>query len=310
MSSPDKSERSADAPISDYAPKWADDIYRQGSPDTVKGEQPPSGRDLGILRRSVDPEIVDFRQPTPRRLGWFAASGGFIIAGALGVVIGLLVTGALRNKDGNAPGSSTKTTELTSGFDNSKTPGQVGLPATGLATVPTAPQPTQLSSPTAGPPIAPMVVQSAQEAPAHLATVGVASEPAPTVRGVTDSEIRFGISAPFTGPAKELGQNMKLGIETAFNVANAKGGVYGRQLRLVAADDGYEPARTAATMKQLYERDQVFGLVGNVGTPTAVVALPYALDRKMLFFGAFTGAGLLQERSARSLCLQLPSQLR
>jgi branched-chain amino acid transport system substrate-binding protein len=114
------------------------------------------------------------------------------------------------------------------------------------------------------------------------------------VRGVTDSEIRFGISAPLTGPAKELGQHMKQGIEAAFNVANAKGGVYGRQLRLVAADDGYEPTRTAATMKQLYERDQVFGLVGNVGTPTAVVALPYALDRKMLFFGAFTGAGLLR----------------
>ena len=114
------------------------------------------------------------------------------------------------------------------------------------------------------------------------------------VRGVTDSEIRFGISAPFTGPAKELGQNIKLGIEAAFNVANANGGLYGRQLRLVAIDDGYEPARTATTMRQLYERDEVFGLIGNVGTPTAVVALPYALERKMLFFGAFTGAGLLR----------------
>jgi ABC-type branched-subunit amino acid transport system substrate-binding protein len=114
------------------------------------------------------------------------------------------------------------------------------------------------------------------------------------LRGVTDSEIRFGISAPFTGPAKELGQNMKLGIEAAFNVANANGGVYGRQLRLVSVDDGYEPSRTAAAMKQLYEGDQVFGLIGNVGTPTAVVALPYALNHKMLFFGAFTGAGLLR----------------
>jgi ABC-type branched-subunit amino acid transport system substrate-binding protein len=47
-------------------------------------------------------------------------------------------------------------------------------------------------------------------------------------------------------------------------------------------------------MKQLYEKDQVFGVIGNVGTPTAVVALPYALERKMLFFGAFTGAGLLR----------------
>src|SRR5450631_3997170 len=115
-----------------------------------------------------------------------------------------------------------------------------------------------------------------------------------SVRGVTDSEIRFGISAPFSGAAKELGQNMKMGIEAAFRVANASGGVQGRQLRLTAADDGYEPTRTAETMKQLYDRDQVFGLVGNVGTPTAVVAVPYALDRKMLFFGAFTGAGLLR----------------
>jgi ABC-type branched-subunit amino acid transport system substrate-binding protein len=114
------------------------------------------------------------------------------------------------------------------------------------------------------------------------------------VQGVTDNEIRFGISAPFSGSAKELGHHMKLGISTAFNVANANGGVHGRQLRLVAVDDGYEPTRTAETMKQLYERDRVFGIVGNVGTPTAVVALPYALERRMLFYGAFTGAGLLR----------------
>ncbi|MGA7389923.1 MAG: ABC transporter substrate-binding protein [Pseudolabrys sp.] len=61
--------------------------------------------------------------------------------------------------------------------------------------------------------------------------------------------------------------------------------MHGRQLRLIAADDGYEPARAAETMKQLFEKDQVFGVVGNVGTPTAVVAVPYALQRKMLFFG-------------------------
>jgi len=114
------------------------------------------------------------------------------------------------------------------------------------------------------------------------------------VRGITDTEIRFGISAPFSGAAKELGQNMRLGIETAFSAANANGGVFGRQLRLIAADDGYEPTRTAATMKELYDKDQIFGVIGNVGTPTAVVALPYALQRKMLFFGAFTGAGLLR----------------
>ena len=115
-----------------------------------------------------------------------------------------------------------------------------------------------------------------------------------SVRGVTDKEILFGISAPFSGPAKELGQNMKLGIDAAFSVANTNGGVLGRQLRLIAVDDGYEPTRTAETMKQLYEQDRVFGIVGDVGTPTAAVALPYALDRRMLFYGAFTGANLLR----------------
>ena len=87
---------------------------------------------------------------------------------------------------------------------------------------------------------------------------------------------------------------MQRGIDAAFREANANGGVHGRQLRLIAADDGYEPARAAETMKQLFEKDQVFGVVGNVGTPTAVVSVPYALQRKMLFFGAFTGAGLLR----------------
>jgi branched-chain amino acid transport system substrate-binding protein len=115
-----------------------------------------------------------------------------------------------------------------------------------------------------------------------------------TARGITDDEIRFGISAPFSGAAKELGRQMKLGIETAFNRVNDAGGIHGRQLRLIAADDGYDPARTAQTMTQLYEKDQVFGIIGNVGTPTAMVAVPYALAHRMLFFGAFTGADLLR----------------
>jgi branched-chain amino acid transport system substrate-binding protein len=159
---------------------------------------------------------------------------------------------------------------------------------------------TTAATPAAGPAAsaqaqqAPLPPAQAQQASLSPNSTALGQEPRTTFRGVTDSDIRFGISAPFSGAAKELGQNMKLGIEAAFRVANAKGGVYGRQLRLIAADDGYEPTRTALTMKQLYEGDQVFGVVGNVGTPTAAVGLPYALDRKMLFFGAFTGAGLLR----------------
>jgi ABC-type branched-subunit amino acid transport system substrate-binding protein len=129
---------------------------------------------------------------------------------------------------------------------------------------------------------------------ASVASPQSATERAPSAQGVADTEIRLGISAPFTGSAKELGNQMKLGIETAFNLINDSGGIHGRQLKLVAADDGYEPMRAAESMKELYDKQQVFGFIGNVGTPTAVVALPYALERKALFFGAFTGAGLLR----------------
>jgi branched-chain amino acid transport system substrate-binding protein len=113
-------------------------------------------------------------------------------------------------------------------------------------------------------------------------------------QGVTADEIRFGIAAPLSGTTRALGLQMKLGIEVAFKEANAHGGVNGRMLRLMSADDGYEPARTLEAMRQLYEVDQIFGVIGNVGTPTAEIALPFALEHKMLFYGAFTGANLLR----------------
>ena len=115
-----------------------------------------------------------------------------------------------------------------------------------------------------------------------------------TIQGVSDKEILFGMAAPFSGASRELGRQMKIGVETAFSQIDSAGGANGRLLRLVAADDGYEPERTADAMHLLYDKDKVFGFIGNVGTPTAAVALPFALDHRALFFGAFTGASLLR----------------
>jgi branched-chain amino acid transport system substrate-binding protein len=178
-------------------------------------------------------------------------------------------------------------------LEKTVTPSQAAVPgvAPGQArSLPTVVTPAPAPAPAAPQQARPGAVTTG---PALAAAAG-ASRLGTVSRGVTDTEIRFGISAPFSGSAKELGRQMKLGIETAFNMVNDAGGIHGRQVKLVAADDGYEPNRTTETMKQLYEKDQVFGIIGNVGTPTAVVALPYALKQRMLFFGAFTGAGLLR----------------
>ena len=176
-----------------------------------------------------------------------------------------------------------------------------------LATMPPPPPSAATATPLASiiPPAAaaapptlaspPAAIQPAQQAPTVTAAVTPSVPlPAANVRGVTDKEIRFGIVAPFSGSARELGRQMKLGIDTAFNRINDAGGVNGRMLHLFAADDGYEPSRTLDGMKQLYEKDQVFGYIGNVGTPTAALAVPFALERRTLFFGAFTGSGILR----------------
>jgi ABC-type branched-subunit amino acid transport system substrate-binding protein len=143
------------------------------------------------------------------------------------------------------------------------------------------------------PPAAPAAVPATPVAvnPNVMPAVPLAAQ---NIHGVSDNEIRFGIVAPFSGASRELGRQMKLGIDTAFNRANETGGVNGRMLRLIAADDGYEPSRTLDAMKALYEKENVFGYIGNVGTPTAAVAIPYALEHRALFFGAFTGSNLLR----------------
>jgi branched-chain amino acid transport system substrate-binding protein len=114
------------------------------------------------------------------------------------------------------------------------------------------------------------------------------------VHGVSDREIRFGIVIPYTGGAKANGHNMKLGVDLAFARANDNGGVNGRMLKLIPADDGFEPSRTLDAMRTLWDKEQVFGFVGNHGTPTAAVAVPYALERHALFFGALTGATVVR----------------
>jgi ABC-type branched-subunit amino acid transport system substrate-binding protein len=87
---------------------------------------------------------------------------------------------------------------------------------------------------------------------------------------------------------------MRTGVEAWLRDVNDRGGVQGRKLRLVALDDGYEPDRCLANMRELVENRKVFAILGNVGTPTAQVAVPYAVRNKKIFFGAYTGAGLLR----------------
>jgi branched-chain amino acid transport system substrate-binding protein len=228
------------------------------------------------MHRSLDPHFLKDPPSAPRAVGSLAAVVGLVIAASVGAAIALFATDKLPSELNKTLGLNADNMTIASkpAGDTKTTREQSGLAAA---------QPTIAST-----------ERPSDQDLASVASAQSATEGAPTTQGVADTEIRLGISAPFTGSAKELGNQMKLGIETAFNLINDAGRVHGRQLRLVPADDGYEPTRTAETMKELYEKHLVSGFIGNVGTPTAVVGLPYALDHRALFFGAFTGAGLLR----------------
>lgn len=122
--------------------------------------------------------------------------------------------------------------------------------------------------------------------------------------GITPNSIVVGQSAALTGPAAQLGIQMNRGMKLYFDQVNAKGGINGRQIEIKALDDGYEPDRTLANTKRFVAEggdDEVFALLGYVGTPTSNAALPLIKESKIPFIGPFTGAAVLREPFHRSV---------
>ena len=112
---------------------------------------------------------------------------------------------------------------------------------------------------------------------------------------VPQNEILLGMSTALSGPAADLGKNMQEGVLAGLERVNRRGGINGRKVELLTLDDGYEPTRTAPNMRRLIQKEKVLAIIGNVGTPTAIAAVPIANQQKTLMFAPFTGAGVLRK---------------
>jgi ABC-type branched-subunit amino acid transport system substrate-binding protein len=119
--------------------------------------------------------------------------------------------------------------------------------------------------------------------------------------GITDRRILLGQSAAFSGPAAQLGIQMHAGAKAYFDYINRRGGVHGRQIEIVTADDKYEADLAEKNTRQLIEKDGVFALFGYVGTPTSNASLPLVLKEHIPFFAPFTGAQSLREPFKREI---------
>jgi len=122
---------------------------------------------------------------------------------------------------------------------------------------------------------------------------GVLTDSAAAAQAPAANEIRIGMSAAFRGAAAGLGAELYRGAQAYYSEVNARGGVFGRPISVVALDDSYNPEPCIRNTIQLLEREKVFFLSNYVGTPTLTRALPvikqYA-DQQVVLVGNFTGA--------------------
>ena len=106
--------------------------------------------------------------------------------------------------------------------------------------------------------------------------------------------IYLGQSCALTGPARNLGLELRAGLLAAFSEANQAGGIDGREIVLLSIDDGYEPYRAVQNTLKLIEKDNVFLLIGEVGTPTSEAVIAITEKKQIPFFAPYTGAEFLR----------------
>src|SRR5262245_11121782 len=107
------------------------------------------------------------------------------------------------------------------------------------------------------------------------------------VPGVTDSEIKIGQTMPYTGPGMRL-STPGLAEVAYMKMINDQGGINGRKINLISADDGFLIWQTGNETRKLIELDKVAFIFGSIGTATQLSVAKYLNDRKIpqLFIGS------------------------
>jgi branched-chain amino acid transport system substrate-binding protein len=88
------------------------------------------------------------------------------------------------------------------------------------------------------------------------------------------NNVVIGGVAPLTGEAATFGASTKNGYDLAVGEWNAKGGVLGKQIKLVFADDKGDPAEGATVFTKLIEQDKAVAILGTVMSKVSLAGAP------------------------------------
>src|SRR6516225_2972889 len=107
--------------------------------------------------------------------------------------------------------------------------------------------------------------------------------------GVTDTEIKIGNTAPYSGPLSNAAP-LPLSMAAYYKMINEEGGINGRKITFISYDDGYSPPKTVEMTRKLVEQDEVLFMAGAVGTPTNSAVWHYLNQNKVPQLFVYTGA--------------------
>ncbi len=94
-------------------------------------------------------------------------------------------------------------------------------------------------------------------------------------------EILVGANFEMSGASATFGKSSVNGINLAFDEINARGGVLGKQLKLVVADNKSEPGESTVAATKLITKDKVVAVLGSVASSDTLAAVQVAADSKI-----------------------------
>lgn len=96
--------------------------------------------------------------------------------------------------------------------------------------------------------------------------------------------IKLGAFFDLTGPSSAIGTPTKLVAEMVVKKINGEGGINGRPLQLVIADDEGDPTKAAIIAKKFIESDKVVAIIGPTRTDTGMASKPVVEQMKVPTF--------------------------
>jgi branched-chain amino acid transport system substrate-binding protein len=125
---------------------------------------------------------------------------------------------------------------------------------------------------------------------------------------MASGSVTVGLTAIVSGPIAELGQTGLQGVQLAVDDLNAKGGVLGKQVKLVTADTNLSPATGATNVRDFILKDHAVAIFGPVSSAVAVAEEGVAAKYKTpIFFSTSNDLALATKNYTKYMFQVVPN---